>query len=62
MCACEPSFVCVACRDTRNDDRYPDNERELAELWAANTKAEQEAWVKDGTIPSWRSFSRGERG
>jgi hypothetical protein len=28
MCACEPSFVCVACRDTRNDDSYPENEPE----------------------------------
>jgi hypothetical protein len=27
MCACEPSFVCVACRDTRTDDRYLEDER-----------------------------------
>jgi hypothetical protein len=28
MCACEPGFVCVACRDTRTDDRYLEEERE----------------------------------
>jgi hypothetical protein len=32
MCACEPSFVCVACRDTPTDDSYPENEREPVEV------------------------------
>jgi hypothetical protein len=26
VCACEPSFVCAACRDTPRDDRYLDDQ------------------------------------
>jgi hypothetical protein len=26
MCACEPGYVCPACRGTRLDDRYLDDE------------------------------------